>query len=97
MKIEFHPDAKSELAEIGEYYFAINPDLGRSFREEFDECLSQIAANPLRFEHVGRNLRRCLMHRFPYGIFFRMPDEQTVRIIIVRHHSRRSGLGMRRQ
>jgi hypothetical protein len=37
------------------------------------------------------------MDRFPYGIYFRMPDADTVRIIVVRHHSRRPSFGLRRQ
>ena len=54
-------------------------------------------ANPVAFEQVRPGIRRYLLDRFPYGIYYRMPDENAIRIIAVRHHSRRPGYGMRRK
>jgi hypothetical protein len=54
-------------------------------------------SNPLRFEKIRSNIRRCFVDRFPYGEYFRMPKKDTIRIIVVRHHSRHPGYGMRRK
>jgi plasmid stabilization system protein ParE len=51
----------------------------------------------LRFEQVRPGIRRYLLERFPYGIYYRTPNEETVQILVVKHHSRRPGFGMRRK
>jgi plasmid stabilization system protein ParE len=97
MKIEYHRAAEEEILEIGEHYMSIGPELGQKFASEFRFCLRRVRESPLMFEEIQRGIRRCAMQQFPYSIYFRMPDANTVRIIVVRHHSRRPGLGMRRQ
>jgi plasmid stabilization system protein ParE len=97
MKIRYHALARIEVIETANHYAAIRPELGVAFLAELDTLIETIAADPLRFEQVRSGVRRCLMDRFPYGIYYRMPDDETVRIIIVRHHSRWPGFGMRRK
>jgi plasmid stabilization system protein ParE len=53
--------------------------------------------DPLQFEQVRPGIRRFLLEHFPYGIYYRLPDAGTVRISVVKHHSRRPGYGMRRK
>jgi toxin ParE1/3/4 len=96
MIVRYHALARSEVIDVAEYYSQQRPNLGEEFLGELDFYLGQIAANPLRFEQVRPGIRRCIMHRFPYGIYFRMPDANTVRIIVVRHHGRRPGFGLGR-
>jgi plasmid stabilization system protein ParE len=67
------------------------------FLAAIDEAVERIASNPLLFERIRSNIRRCLVDRFPYGVYFRMPNKDTIRIILVRHHSRHPGYGMRRK
>lgn len=97
MKIRYHALARIEVIETANYYAAIRPELGDDFLAELDSLIAMIAADPVRFEQVRPGIHRCLMDRFPYGIYYRLPDAETVRSIIVRHHSRRPGLGMRRK
>ncbi len=97
MILEIIPQAQQDLLEASRYYRIRRPGLDNEFLTEIDDAVSEVLANPIRFEQVRPGIRRYLLVRFPYGIYYRMPDENTVRIIIVRHHSRRPGLGMRRQ
>jgi toxin ParE1/3/4 len=97
MRIRYHALARIEVIDTASYYSAILPELGAGFLAELDALIDAIAKNPLGFEQVRPGIHRCLMSRFPYGIYYRVPDTEHVRIIIVRHHSRRSGLGMRRK
>jgi toxin ParE1/3/4 len=88
---------RKEVIATTEYYENQQPGLGEEFLAELHRYIDQILAGPLQFEQVRPGIRRCSMNRFPFGIYFRMPDENTVRIIIVRHHRRRSTLGMKRK
>ncbi len=91
MNLEIIPLAQRDIAEVAYYYNEQQPGLDQDFLQEVDATVEQICSGPLRFEQVKPGIRRCLLNRFPYGIYFRMPDENTVRIIVVRHHSRRPG------
>ncbi len=97
MILRYHVLARKEVIATAKYYEFQQAGLGEEFLAELHHSIDQILANSLRYEQVCPGIRRCSMNRFPYGIYFRMPDENTVRIIAVRHHSRRSSLGMRRK
>ena len=97
MILRYHALARMEIIETAEHYALERPELGSEFLADLDTAIGMILANPVMFEQVRPGMRRCLMKRCAYGIYYRTPDENTVRIIIVRHHSRRPGLGMRRK
>jgi plasmid stabilization system protein ParE len=97
MKLQYHELARKEVIEIAAHYGNIRPELGFEFLAEMHAAIEMITDDPLQFEQVRTGIRRCLLERFPYGVYYRIPDANTVRIIIVRHHSRRPGLGMRRK
>jgi hypothetical protein len=46
---------------------------------------------------VSKGIRRCLAHRFPYAILFRVISEETLRVLITRHHRRHPSFGLRRR
>jgi toxin ParE1/3/4 len=97
MNLEIIPAAQHDIAEAAKYYNHHRPGLGDEFLAEIDKAVAAVAADPVAFEQVRPGIRRYLVRRFPYGIYYRMPDENTVRIVVVRHHSRRPGYGMRRK
>lgn len=97
MNVEIIPQAKAEIAEAAEYYRDRRDGLDDEFLAEFDSAVATISSDPLRFEQVRPGIRRCFLERFPYGIYYRMPEVGIVRIIVVRHHSRRPDFGMRRK
>jgi plasmid stabilization system protein ParE len=96
MNLDIIPLAKQDIAEAAKYYKGQRPGLDEEFLAEIDAAVAKVVANPLMFDQVRPGIRRYLVERFPYGIYYRMPADDTVRIIIVRHHSRRPGFGMRR-
>src|SRR5712671_5697032 len=97
MILETIPQAQRDIAEAAQYYRDRRAGLDTEFLMEVDAAVATIAGDPLRFEKVRPGIRRCFLERFPYGIYYRMPKSNSVRIIIVRHHSRRPGFGMRRK
>jgi len=97
MNVEIIPVAQAELAEAADYYNRARAGLGDEFLTEIDIAVNRIMTDPSMFEQVRPGIRRCLVNRFPYGIYYRVPEPNTVRIIVVKHHARRPGLGMRRK
>lgn len=44
--------------------------LGKRFLDELDEVFQRIESNPKQFTQLERGIRRALLHRFPYGVYF---------------------------
>lgn len=93
MRVEYHPAVEPELRDIKRYYDERVPGLGSEFIDEFERQMLSIAATLLRWAVVGSGIRRCLMRRFPYVIYFRHVSEDFIRITVVRHHRRHPGYG----
>jgi toxin ParE1/3/4 len=87
MRITYHPDAEEELFEAAQFYEGRVRGLGVRFLQEFDTAITRIAEGPVRWPIVEEDLRRYVMRRFPYGIYYRMEGGELY-ILVVKHHSR---------
>ena len=96
MRIEYHPSLVDELHEIRSYYNARVDTLGDQFVDEFEQYVLRIAAAPKLWMVVDGDIRRALLRRFPFVIFFREVDETTLRILVVKHQRRHPNYGKNR-
>jgi len=94
--IDYHPAVATELEEIRDYYERQSPGIGRQFVEEFERQVFAIAAMPTRWMIVKGEIRRSLMKRFPYVIFFRATIDGGIRVTVVKHEKRHPALGLSR-
>ena len=93
MRVEYHPAVEAELNEIRRYYEERSPGLGAQFIDEFERQVLTLAATPQRWMVVAGDLRRCLLQRFPYVIYFRCVGGDLLRVTVVRHVRRHPGYG----
>lgn len=96
MKVEFHPSTVDDVNEAASFYARARPGLDAEFREEIDAAVERIIRNPAQFPVIEAQIRRCIVHRFPYSILFRIVDSDCIRILVVRHHKRRPRFGLAR-
>jgi len=96
MRVEFHPSTVDDVNEAASYYGRARPGLDAEFRGEIDAVVERISRNPAQFPVVEVQIRRCIVHRFPYSILFRIVDPDCVRILVVRHHRRHPRFGLAR-
>jgi plasmid stabilization system protein ParE len=87
MRLTYHPDAEEELIEAAQYYEKRVSGLGHRFLREYDAAISDIEKTPELWPVIEDGLRRHVMRRFPYAIYYRVQDEE-LRILVVMHHSR---------
>jgi plasmid stabilization system protein ParE len=85
--ITFHRDAAEELQASVLYYESVRPGLGEELLQAVDATLAQIRRAPLRYPVVHPGIRRSLLRRFPYGIYYRIAVGQ-IRVIAVFHAKR---------
>ena len=83
----FLPAAQIEAGEAQDWYEAESDGLGVAFRAELDHAVLRLAANPLQFPIVLADIRRVLLRRFPYALFFRIVDD-AVFVMACFHSSR---------
>ena len=93
MTVEYHPAVERELAEIRDFYELRVPGLGGEFIDEFERQVLRIAATPGRWMVVTGDIRRSLMRRFPYVIYFRQAALERIRITVVKHQRRHPEYG----
>lgn len=60
------------------WYEAQRRGLGSEFRSEVDAAVELISVTPLAFPLVRRNIRRALIRRFPYALFYRVVGDEAV-------------------
>jgi len=96
VSVRFHLLAASELVEAQEWYEKARSGLGAAFAAEVERVVSLIDQHPLRFALYDAPVRRALLKRFPFSIYFE--DVDGVRYIwAVFHHRRdRAAIGSRR-
>lgn len=87
MRVSYHPDAEAEVIEAALFYSRKAADLGADFLDQIDQAVEDVLRDPTRFEVIEDDIRRCPVKRFPYSLYFRVRDK-TVRILVVKHHSR---------
>ncbi len=91
MIIRFTSDADAELAEARQWYAHQREDLDLEFMDSVDEALTRVVRNPQMYPVVYRNLRRAVIRRFPFAIFFDVSEDE-IQVIAV-FHSRRDPEG----
>lgn len=97
MRIELHKLVASDISRILDYYEeAAGPQLADEFYEELRAFFKKAIDSPESYAIRERDLRRVNLERFPYHFLYRFAGD-TVRILAVRHHSRRPSLGTHRR
>ena len=86
-RVVFRPIARWELEEAVGWYENRSPGLGLAMKEAVDQTLARIVNTPERFRSVRGEIRRALLHRFPYAIHF-LPEGHDIIVLAVFHTKR---------
>jgi len=84
--------AEEDLEQAFDYYQAQRQGLGVEMLQEFRRAVDQILEHPSAWQPMDEIYRRCRLHRFPYGVVYRIDEKaQQIVIVSVMHLSRRPG------
>jgi plasmid stabilization system protein ParE len=83
----FHPAARAELTEAVAWYEAQRPGLGEDLGQVVAAALARLSAHPALYPEVLAGVRRIVLARFPYSLFYRVRPE-SIEILAVFHHRR---------
>jgi plasmid stabilization system protein ParE len=65
------PLAEADLEDAARWYDAERAGLSARFLSDVDRTFSRIAERPLQLPLVAGDVRRALLHTFPYAVYFR--------------------------
>ena len=82
------PEAEAELNDAFDWYESRVAGLGREFVREVRAVFSMIDSNPEQFARARNEIRRALVRRFPYAIYFVVDADQISVIACI--HTRRN-------
>lgn len=88
MKVAFLPEAQAELDDAFSWYEEQAVGLGYEFLDELDQSLRLIVTFPEFHPQVDKKLRRCLVNRFPYGVYYGTVDDSII-VVAVAHLRRK--------
>jgi plasmid stabilization system protein ParE len=80
-------EAEADISEAYQYYESCRAGLGSDLMLCIEESFDRILKNPNQYKTVHKNVRRALVRRFPYGIYY-IVIENTVSVIAVIHARR---------
>jgi plasmid stabilization system protein ParE len=80
-------DAEADLNDAVAWYQLVGEGVEHEFIRAFDARLAAICRNPAQYPLIHQNVRRALLRKFPYGVFYFVYDD-TVVVIACFHTSR---------
>jgi len=80
-------EAESDIEDAYKWYETQRKGLGENFLLCIEEALSRLSRNPALYSIVYKDVRRILIHRFPFGVFF-IEGENNISVLAVLHARR---------
>ena len=88
LNVIFDKLAQLELDDASEYYELEVPGLGARFREEVKKGIRRICEYPQTWTKEKGNVRRYILHKFPYKILYSIEDDYIYIMAIAHCHRR---------
>jgi hypothetical protein len=84
MRFSFHPEADHEFIEAAAYYEDCEPGLGLDFSREVYASIQNALDYPTMWPEIEDEVRRCLVHRFPFGVLYSL-EPHGIFILAIMH------------
>ena len=78
LRLRFLPQVADDVRSGTIWYEEKAPGLGHEFRRAFVARATEVGRHPLIYREVYRDFRRCLIRRFPYGMYFRVDGDLVI-------------------
>ena len=94
-RLRVRKTARAEIAAAFDWYLERSPAAAGRFLEAVDEALRLIEEVPERHPIIRGRLRRVLLRRFPYAIYYKV-YQSTITVVGVIHGHRHPDTWLRR-
>ena len=94
-RIIFRDEARSDALKAFSFYEERREGLGERFRDHLGVAIVAIQRSPELYPVVYRDVRRRLVERFPYAVFYRVYPSVVVVVAVM--HARQNPAGWKRR
>lgn len=77
-----------EIEDAKEFYNLQKPTLGDTFKNDVKKNIESIKKFPNLYPNITNDLKRTVLHRFPYSIFYAITND-TILVLSVAHQHRK--------
>jgi hypothetical protein len=95
LSLRLLPQAVEDIRETSFWYDGRLLGLGDEFVAQLNRVLDLIEARPTSFPLVARSVRKALLSRFPYCVYFSVREDELVVLAVV-HGKRKPGMWRQR-
>ena len=88
MTVGFHPLARTELTEAGQFYEGRAPGLGARFLDATERAIQLLQGHPDLGTPLSATIRSVTVPQFPYAVVYRV-DGDRLFVVAVAHFRRR--------
>ena len=86
-RLIIRPLAEADIDSAAQWYESERPGLAARFVADLHRTFTRLGERPLQFPAIADDVRRALLHTFPYAVYFRASDD--VLIVLAVLHLRR--------
>jgi toxin ParE1/3/4 len=86
--VQFESAAQNEIASAFEWYELQSFGLGGEFLRAVAAATERLEQNAQAYPEIGRNFRKILLRRFPYGLHYEITGNQLVSVLACLHQRR---------
>jgi len=86
MKVLFSETAHQELEDTIDYLELEFEGLGHRFKKEVNLALQRISRHPNAWSVELDDVRKCLLHKFPYKILYSVEADHIIVIAVAHQH-----------
>ncbi len=86
-RLTFKPEVYDDIKTAYDWYEAQRAGLGEDFLLTLEESYVKITRNPKLYQDIYKSVKRKLVRRFPYGIFFVLLEDMII-VLAVLHTKR---------
>lgn len=78
MTLRLTPEAEADVDDAHAWYEEERIGLGDAFLRVVDASIASIQRRPEAYQLVDETMRRALLRRFPYGVFFEVVGTEVI-------------------
>ncbi len=95
-RLLLEPEAEAEFLEAGRWYTERNPAIAAAFRVSVERTLEAVERSPEQFPIALRDIRKALVRRFPYVVYYVVLSD-VISVIAIIHGRRDPGVWQARR
>jgi hypothetical protein len=86
MEVKFNELSVREMNDAIAYYELQFSGLGTAFKEEIKKAINRIIKYPNAWPIVDENIRKYILHKYPYNLYYSMEKDHLYIIAIAHQH-----------